>query len=338
MPAKNALQHTLQHIKTNLITGFLGVGKTSSILHLMAQKPVGERWSVLVNEFGNIGIDGAIYEASEASRATETTYEEKGIAVKEIPGGCMCCAAGVSLQVAVNQILKATKPQRLLIEPSGLGHPKRVLDILRGEYFQGVLDMRPTICLIDPNNLLDTRYSTHENFIDQIAMADVLVANKMDNCDINTEKYFDDYVSSLEPPKLDIIKTRFGRLDLSVLDGIANTKCAATYPDHHNHLHEINDSSIIDGYESTGYIFPKETIFDYDKLIVLFEQWKVERIKAVLQTDKGWKIFNIHNQQLAIIDINESRDNRIEVIRCVEDTRSSKNAKELEALIKSCFL
>ena len=125
----NPDEKKLRNIPTNLITGFLGVGKTSAILHLMTQKPASENWSVLVNEFGSVGIDGAIYEA-------------KGIEVKEIPGGCTCCAAGVPLQVAVNRILKETRPQRLLIEPSGLGHPKRVLDTLRGKYFKEALSLK----------------------------------------------------------------------------------------------------------------------------------------------------------------------------------------------------
>jgi len=50
------------HIPTNIITGFLGVGKTSAILHLLKQKPKDERWAVLVNEFGEIGVDGSLFQ------------------------------------------------------------------------------------------------------------------------------------------------------------------------------------------------------------------------------------------------------------------------------------
>ena len=64
--------------KTNLITGFLGSGKTTSILHLLANKDPAEKWAVLVNEFGEVGIDGALLSSS-------------GAMIKEIPGGCMCC-------------------------------------------------------------------------------------------------------------------------------------------------------------------------------------------------------------------------------------------------------
>lgn len=63
--------------RTNLITGFLGSGKTTSILHLLAHKDPNEKWAVLVNEFGEVGIDGAL-------------LADSGALLKEIPGGCMC--------------------------------------------------------------------------------------------------------------------------------------------------------------------------------------------------------------------------------------------------------
>ncbi len=79
--------------KTNLITGFLGSGKTTSILHLLAHKPANEKWAVLVNEFGEVGIDGAL-------------LAESGALLKEISGGCMCCVNGLPMQVGLNTLLR----------------------------------------------------------------------------------------------------------------------------------------------------------------------------------------------------------------------------------------
>lgn len=56
-------------VPTNIITGFLGVGKTSAILHLLQQKPSNERWAVLVNEFGEIGVDGSIISAQSPQKS-----------------------------------------------------------------------------------------------------------------------------------------------------------------------------------------------------------------------------------------------------------------------------
>lgn len=82
-------------VPTNIITGFLGVGKTSAILHLMENKPENESWAVLVNEFGEIGIDGSLVSGSKG-------LDKPQIFIREVPGGCMCCAAGLAMQIALN--------------------------------------------------------------------------------------------------------------------------------------------------------------------------------------------------------------------------------------------
>ena len=152
----------IRAIPTNIITGFLGVGKTSTILHLLKSKPNNERWAVLVNEFGEIGIDGALVQGQQT--------EEQGVFIREVPGGCMCCAAGLPMQIALNQLLAKAKPDRLLIEPTGLGHPKEVLQVLSAEYYQEVLSLQKTLILVDARKLTDSRYTEHETFNQQIAI------------------------------------------------------------------------------------------------------------------------------------------------------------------------
>lgn len=93
----------LKAIPTNVITGFLGVGKSTAILNLLKQKPDNERWAVLVNEFGEVGIDGSLF--------TGQKTEEAGIFIREVPGGCMCCAAGLPMQIALNMLLKTPDSQ-----------------------------------------------------------------------------------------------------------------------------------------------------------------------------------------------------------------------------------
>ena len=70
----------IKAVATNIITGFLGVGKTSAILHLLKSKPAEERWAVLVNEFGEIGVD--------ASMIVGRYSQSQGVFIKEVPGGC----------------------------------------------------------------------------------------------------------------------------------------------------------------------------------------------------------------------------------------------------------
>ena len=101
----------LKDIKTNIITGFLGVGKSTAILDLLAQKPEKERWAVLVNEFGEIGIDGGLF----------ANHQDPNIFIREVPGGCMCCATGLPMQIAMSMLLARARPERLIIEPTVWG-------------------------------------------------------------------------------------------------------------------------------------------------------------------------------------------------------------------------
>jgi len=273
----------LQQIPTNLIMGFLGVGKTTTILNLLKRKPQNENWAVLVNEFGKVGIDGAIFEAG-------------GATVKEIAGGCLCCAVGLPFKVSINRLLKETRPDRLIIEPTGLGHPNKVLEMLADEYFRDVLGLKATICLVDPNKLLDKRYKNHKNFIDQMALADILIANKIDLADEKTILIFDEQAQKYKPAKTLIAHTIHGQLDISWLDLPRTIGRQALFPDAHRNQAITNHDKTLtnqgDGFQSFGYVFSEQTRFDFQRLIDLLTKLEAERIKGLFFTSKGWLIIN----------------------------------------------
>ncbi|GIU18845.1 GTP-binding protein [Shewanella sp. MBTL60-007] len=157
-------------IPTNVITGFLGVGKTSLIKALLQHKPEAEVWAVLVNEFGEIGIDAGLLNSNKQQ-----------VQIKEVAGGCMCCAAGLPMQVAINQLIAKAKPDRLLIEPTGLGHPEEVLKVLTQPHYRQVLAMKACVTLVDARKLDDSRYTEHEIFNQQLRVADLVLASKADS-------------------------------------------------------------------------------------------------------------------------------------------------------------
>ena len=121
----------------NIITGPLGAGKSSAIVNLLANHSDGN-WAVLVNEIGDVGIDGAIAKSSGADGSAM---------VAEIAGGCICCANGVAATVTITRLLRR-KPSRLLIEPSGLGHISALADNLRNPPLGNALDVRAVLCLV----------------------------------------------------------------------------------------------------------------------------------------------------------------------------------------------
>ena len=132
----------LQNIPTHVIAGPLGAGKTSLIKHLLAQRPANERWAVLINEFGQIGLDAALL-----------SLDDDGIAIGEVAGGCLCCVNGAPFQVGLGRLLRKAKPDRLFIEPSGLGHPAQLLKQLREAPWQTVLAVQPCVLVLDAQAL-----------------------------------------------------------------------------------------------------------------------------------------------------------------------------------------
>jgi len=318
-----------------MVMGFLGAGKTTAILNLLKQKPANVKWAVLVNEFGQVGIDGAIFAAS-------------GAIVREVPGGCLCCSVGLPFQVAINRLITEVKPDRLLIEPTGLGHPKRVLDMLTDGYFRTVLDVRASICLVDPRKLGDSRYTSHENFVDQIALSDVLVANKMDLADKAATQLFERWADGSRPRKAVVAQTVQGQLDVAWLDLTRNPARQAAFPDAHqagsiqidaDYRRMTRKSALAnsplqnaaDGYQSYGTVFPEHSCFDYIRITRLLNQLKAERIKAIFATNKGWFIFNAADGLMTIVPCKPSANSRIEIVA------TQNNWQDIPSALNQCI-
>ncbi|WP_460085244.1 GTP-binding protein [Pseudomonas sp. H2_G03] len=105
----------LQNIPTHVIAGPLGAGKTSLIKHLLAQRPANERWAVLINEFGQIGLDAALL-----------TQDDDGIAMGEVAGGCLCCVNGAPFQVGLGRLLRRGQAGSAVYRTVGPG-PSRAI-------------------------------------------------------------------------------------------------------------------------------------------------------------------------------------------------------------------
>lgn len=219
-------------VPTNLITGFLGVGKTTVIRHLLSAKPSDEVWAVLVNEFGPIGLDDAFLTAATDPKAADKA-RDTGIAVRMIPGGCICCDANVTLTVAIKEMIARIRPDRLLIEPTGLGHPSGILDCMAAFERAGAIERRAVVCLVDPGRLSEPRIRESAVFVDQINLADILVATKTDLRTDEDLAAFDTLAAACFPPRAGVLRIAQGRLPLSVLDEKTTGQRLALFPDAH---------------------------------------------------------------------------------------------------------
>ena len=308
-------------IPTNVITGFLGVGKTTAILHLLKHKPEAERWAVLVNEFGEVGIDGSVFSGLET--------EQRGVFIREVPGGCMCCAAGLPMQVALNMLIARAKPDRLLIEPTGLGHPKEVLAVLGAEHYREVLDLRATITLVDARKIHDDRYVSNATFNQQLMVADVIVANKAEQYQPADFPALFDYLGTtltLDFAKKSVYQASWGELDSSWLETLASDHGLSYH--HHGSHHpnspvketDVPEQGYLsidnegEGFYSRGWVFSAEWIFDASRLYTLLAGADVERIKGVFKTDQGAIAYDKADNVLSETELVSSLDSRLECI------------------------
>jgi G3E family GTPase len=322
----NSIKSRIHSVPTNVITGFLGVGKTSAILHLLNQKPAHERWAILVNEFGEIGVDGSLFAGKPS--------DKQGIFIREVPGGCMCCASGLPMQIALNQLLAKAKPDRLLIEPTGLGHPKEVLQVLSSEHYQGVLSLQKTLTLVDARKLADPRYINHDTFNQQIKVADRVIGNKLDLYQNEDKARLEDYVNQQCQSEADLVFTQHGVIPLSVLEG----PTAHQPQESHHHHHEphaspldidtpIPDCGYIkamnkgEGYNSVGWRFSPDKIFSRQKLFLFLTGLAAERMKAVFITQEGVFGYNLTPDALTEIELDDCQESCIEIIsETIDDT------------------
>lgn len=305
-------------IPTNVITGFLGVGKTTAIQHLLNTKPAGERWAVLINEFGKVGIDSQLLQTDDQSVGE--------VSIREVPGGCMCCAAGLPMKVALNQLIGKAKPDRLLIEPSGLGHPEEVIAVLSGEFYQSVIDLRATLTLVDARHMADAKYREHETFQQQLQIADLLVANKADMYGQNEIDALNRYLDALHLEELPLQITQEAKVNPEWLNPKAkfNQTIWQEQPAVFNLDSEIQvipdcgylaAEQKLSGWYSYGWRFKSTFCFDYQPLIKWLEQFKQIRLKAVLRSNKGFVAINQADDNLMIEKLpSQAVESRIEFI------------------------
>lgn len=283
--------------KVHLFAGFLGTGKTTLLRHLMAEKPAAEQWLIVVNEFGEIGIDGAV-------------LGDNGIPVAEIAGGCLCCSAGAQLGDTVKKMLAQTGCHRILIEASGLAHAAGVIDELSTPEFAGLLEIGAVFTLVDPRQFTNPDFYNNPLYQDQIGVCDVLLAGKTDLCSADELAAFRERAAQLFPPKSLVAEIHNGAADIVWLDTPLAEK-----PRYR--IKTLPDNTL--GYQSQGYTFPAGRNFDGERLTRFFDELPaladgLVRAKGVFQVLDTWVWLNWTDGQWGANRVSWRRDSRFELI------------------------
>lgn len=201
---------TRKPLPVTVVTGALGAGKTTLIARLMANKPQGENWTVLLNEFTESGIDALTVAAQARGR-----YD-----VRLVAGGCLCCTGEQDFRRNLREVLAAGGCDRLIVEPSGAGHPAGMIEELLAHQAQGALRIEAILGLVDPQRLATGAALQPGLTRDQLDIADALVLTKSDLASAQTATDLQSLQQSLFPSREVLDATG---IDVDTLRAVAST-------------------------------------------------------------------------------------------------------------------
>jgi G3E family GTPase len=199
-----------------LITGPLGSGKTTLLRHILATHPA--KIAIVMNEFGEIGIDTKVIEG-------------KNVRIAELGGGCVCCSLLGEFEAAIDEIIEKVAPDRIVVETTGLAEPEALVFNIQEALPQCRLD--GVISVIDADMLLRFPELGHTTRL-QIEGADILLLNKIDLVKPAQIEPLETKLHEINPTAA-IVRTERGRVDPELLFGVPQLREEKVSPPKHKH-------------------------------------------------------------------------------------------------------
>lgn len=273
-----------EKIPATVITGFLGAGKTSLIRHLI-ENAEGRKLALIINEFGDIGVDGELLKGCGNENCTEED-------IVELANGCICCTVADDFLPTIQKILsRDERPDHIIVETSGLALPKPlvrafgwpevrtqvtvdgVVTVIDGPaYRDGLFAANPTAVQAqrEADEMLDHDSPLEELFDDQINCADMIIFNKADLLEESEMSTAAAELKGRLRPQVKMLQTSHGKLDARVLLGLGaaaeddlDTR-PSVHDDADDHEHDDFDSFVLEIGEITS---PETLIAKLEKAI-----------------------------------------------------------------------
>ncbi len=327
----------------DIVFGFLGSGKTTFIIRALEKWGSEEKIVILVNEFGDVGIDGDLLSG-------------QGSDVVEMPSGCICCTLQADFRSQMLEICRTIKPERVIIEPTGVATIAQIRSIVEAQLFEGTIDKINNILIADATGFMSL-YKANRHFVEsQVEHAHLALLNKCDKVDKKKVTVIQSAISAINP-EISVFMTEFGAVDWAEYQLALSTaprskeyvreknslysqpvvESFITKTDHaeHHHFQEEKDAL---GYESFGCVYEGAS-FDQNSLENFFRELiatnstmgEIVRAKGIFQTGAkamlielasgeitSQPVGQIHRSKVSIIGAGLNRDMiSASLLRCV---------------------
>ena len=217
--------------KIDIVSGFLGAGKTTLIRKLIKDALAGTRVVLIENEFGEIGIDGGF-------------LKEAGIEIREMNSGCICCSLVGDFGTALGEVMKTYAPERILIEPSGVGKLSEIMEAVHNAAEGHDMELNSAVAVVDASKCKLYLKNFGEFFADQIEYAGTIILTRTDKV---SDKKIAECVEILREhnKKATIITTPIAELDgkqiLEAIEGRADLQAELLEEVIREHDHDDDD-------------------------------------------------------------------------------------------------
>ena len=301
-------------LKIDIVSGFLGAGKTTFIKRLLNTKITNEKLVLIENEFGEVSVDSDF-------------LADAKIDIKELSQGCICCSLAGDFASSLNEVIERFNPERILIEPSGVG---KLSDVKNAISEAGLAEyLNSFVCIVDAVRAKMYAKNFGEFFADQIKNASTVILSRTDVAKEDKILQAIEVIRGLNS-ECEIVSTPISELDDDALfnayEGVSEDLLHSLLHEHHHdeecccgHHHEHEHHHADEVFQTVGI----ESAKTYDlellekvlyKLAYTEEYGVIVRAKGIIKTNDGWKQFNLSPEEYEVVNGNPIAIGKICVI------------------------
>lgn len=315
-----------------MISGFLGSGKTTLLNHVLKNLPKEMKVAIIVNEFGEISIDGKI-------------IESEGYTVKEITNGCVCCTLRWELARGLVDIACDIKPDLIIIETTGLSIPEEIARDMKDERLRGMVECQEVIVLMNAPTYL----AAQEKFIIinmQMVGATKIVLNKIDLAEADLLERTIRRINEFKPKDASLVLAKYGEIDIdevfpglgeiAAIQGERGHASGGLRPDlcHEEHDHDLENRTD----QFASFSFKADAEVRFSDIVDYFDRYgeRIVRAKGVVRTEHGNQLIQFSSNGLDVSDYSKSNDDTELVLITLKD--DEKMVREVTNILFQHFL